>query len=59
MVLLIARHNLSQQTAADLYGLSQPTVSEAGAARATFTALAAKHGVAVAMVSDDRSILRP
>jgi hypothetical protein len=27
MVLLIARHNLSQQVAADLYGLSQPTVS--------------------------------
>jgi hypothetical protein len=27
MVLLIARHNLPQQVAADLYGLSQPTVS--------------------------------
>ncbi len=33
--------------------------SRARTARATFTALAAKHGVAVAMVSDDGSILRP
>lgn len=33
--------------------------SQARTARATFTALAAKHGVAVAMVSDDGSILRP
>lgn len=32
---------------------------EASTARATFTALAAKHRVAVAMVSDDGSILRP
>ena len=33
--------------------------SQAGEARATFTALAAKHGVAAALVSDDGSILRP
>jgi hypothetical protein len=33
--------------------------SRARKARDTFTALAAKHGVAVAMVSDDGSILRP
>lgn len=33
--------------------------SQARTARATFTALANKHGVAVAMVSDDGSILRP
>lgn len=33
--------------------------SQARTAGATFTTLAAKHGVAVAMVSDDGSILRP
>lgn len=33
--------------------------SQARTGQATFTALAAKHGVAVAMVSDDGSILRP
>lgn len=33
--------------------------SQARTTRATFTALAAKHGVAVAMVSDEGSILRP
>jgi hypothetical protein len=33
--------------------------SQARTARVTFAALAAKHGVAVAMVSDDGSILRP
>ena len=33
--------------------------SQAETARATFTALAARHGVAVAVVSDDGAILRP
>jgi hypothetical protein len=33
--------------------------SQARTGQAAFTALAAKHGVAVAMVSDDGSILRP
>lgn len=33
--------------------------SQARTAQATFTALAAKHGVAVALVSDHGSILRP
>ncbi|WP_419706300.1 hypothetical protein [Promicromonospora sp. NFX87] len=33
--------------------------SQVRVARAAFAALAAKHGVAVAMVSDDGSILRP
>jgi hypothetical protein len=33
--------------------------SQARTARDTFTSLAAKHGVAVALVSDDGSILRP
>lgn len=33
--------------------------SQAAAARTAFTALAAKHGVAVAMVSDHGSIIRP
>ncbi|MFI8523158.1 hypothetical protein ACIGB8_01850 [Promicromonospora sukumoe] len=33
--------------------------SQARTARAAFTMLAAKHGVAVALVSDDGSILRP
>jgi hypothetical protein len=33
--------------------------SQARTARTTFTELAAKHGVAVALVSDDGSILRP
>jgi hypothetical protein len=33
--------------------------SQARTGQATFTALAAKHGVAVAMVSDHGSILRP
>lgn len=33
--------------------------SQARTGRATFTALAAKHGVAVALVSDHGSILRP